>query len=144
MLADLTISTEMMVVVSGVVVALVGGISFLFTMLMTNRSSELAATKEHFEKELANLKSDRDSWREMAEELGVNIEKAVNRHRAAKGLEPFVAMEPIVPEHSSPVSAQQQQTADIGTMRARLVAATKELGLEPRESAPPVAEEKKE
>jgi len=130
MLADILISTETMAVFGVVVGSLVGAITFLFTTLMTVRAAELTA-----------MKSDRDSWREMAEELGVNIEKAVNRHRASKGLPAFTAMAPVVPEHSSPVTDKQQQAADIGTMRARLVAATKELGLEPRESAPPSGEQ---
>lgn len=131
----IVISTEAMVIVGGVVAALVSGITYLFFMLTSNRSAELVTQREMFEKRIAAIESDKKSWQEMTLELGINIEKAVNRKRAAEGLAPFEVMKPVVPEHSSPVTLAQQQTADISTMRARLVAATKELGLPPRQIA---------
>lgn len=130
MLADITISTEAMVVISAIVVSLTGAVTYLFTTIISN-----------YDKQLEFLKSDKKSWQEMAQELGINIEKAVNRKRALEGLPPFRNLEPIVPEHSSPVTVQQQSTADIGTMRARLVAAAKELNLPPRLAPPPANDE---
>lgn len=131
------INTAAMVVVAAVVGALASAVTYLFTMLTANRSAELANQKAIYEKQLEVERSNTSSWREMTLELGINIEKAVNRKRAANGLPPFKELAPIVPEHSSPVTKKQQQTAEIATMRARLVAATKELGIEPREAPPP-------
>lgn len=136
-LADITISTEAMVVVGGVVAAMASALTYLFTMVTGNRSAELANQRDMYERRIAAVESDKKSWMEMTQELGINIEKAVNRKRAIEGMPPFKIIEPIVPEHSSPVTTQQQNTADIGTMRARLVAAAEELNLPPRPTPPP-------
>lgn len=125
-LAEVTFSTEGIVVIGTLLTALAGAVAVLFKMLTANRDAEIVA-----------LKANAASWEEMAKELGINIEKAVNRKRAAEGLAPFEVIKPIVPEHSSPVTMQQQSTADIGTMRARLVAAAKELNLPQRPVPPP-------
>jgi hypothetical protein len=44
---------------------------------------------------------------------------------------PMERVEPIEPEHSSPTTKEQQEDADIGTMRARVIAAARELKQDP-------------
>lgn len=138
-LAEITISTEAMVVVGGVCAFLASGITFLFMMLTGNRTAELASLKESYERQLTSLTSDRNSWREMSEESVNRLDQAVAAHRKASH-KPGPAVKPlakIIPEHSSPITPQQQETADIATVRARLVAATLALGLEARKAPPP-------
>ena len=123
LLADVLISTEAMVVVATIVGALGGATTLLFKMVIDNRSAELKA-----------MEGDRNSWKEMALESMERLDQAVAKHRkeSHRPTPPVLPVAPIVPEHSSPITTQQQETADIGTARAKLVAATLALGLEPR------------
>ena len=84
------------------------------------------------DQDLQDLRGERNSWRSIANTAVENIEKAVNRLRSAEGKGDFEAVAPVVPEHSSAVTELQQETADVATLRARLVAATAAFGLEPR------------
>lgn len=68
------------------------------------------------------------SYKEMAEEAVANLEAAGAAHSPHTPLPPLAA---VLPEHSSPTTAQQRETAEIATMRARLVAANLALGIEP-------------
>ena len=132
LLADITISTEAAVAIAGIGGALISAIGMLFKMVVDNRSAELKA-----------MEMDRNSWKEMALEGMERLDQAVAKHRkdSHRPIPEVVALAPIVPEHNSPVTPQQQETADIGTVRAKLVAATLALGLEPRKILP--AEESK-
>lgn len=81
----------------------------------------------------ADLLAERNSYRDMATEAIQKLEIAVNQERETAGDAPFVPLAPVVPEHSSPVTPLQAETAAIATLRSRLVAATLALGLEPPE-----------
>ena len=67
-------------------------------------------------------------YKAMAEEAVANLEASAAVHSAYAPIPPLAA---VLPEHSSPTTAQQRETAEIATMRARLVAANLALGLEP-------------
>jgi hypothetical protein len=68
------------------------------------------------------------SYRQMANDAVSKLEIAAARDRATRGDAPYVPLAPVVPEHNSPVSPGQQEAADVQTMRARLVAASLDLG----------------
>jgi len=123
LVAEIAISNEVAFAVVG---GLVSAIGALFWLVIARYD---ALIKE--------LQSRGDSYKEMAEEAIANLEKAVNNARRKRGDKDFEVVAPIVPEHSSPTTKHQQSTADIGTMRARLVEATKVLDLPAREAAPP-------
>ena len=116
MLAEVAISNELaFTVVGGLVSALVA----LFWLGV-----------KHYDAQLDDLRSQRDSYRNMAEEAVKNIEELVNADRLKKGKPPFDKLAPIVAEHSSPTTEAARDTADVGTMRARLVAANLAMGIE--------------
>lgn len=123
-LADVSFSTESMVVVGTLLAALTGAVSLLFRQLIATKDDALKA-----------MTSQRDSYREMADEAIKNLEKAVNDGLKLSGRPPFAVVPPVVPEHSSPTTERQQDVADMQTMRARLVAATLALRLPAREAS---------
>ena len=122
MLADITVNTETMVVVSGVVGALVTAIVFLFFMVL--KGYQDALTEE---------KADTASWKQMAVEAMGNLENATVKIRELTGAPQPPALIAVIPERSSPPTEKQVATADIATMRARLVAANLNMGLEEKE-----------
>ena len=114
MLADLTVNTETMAVISLVVGGLTGVIGMLFRLYV------------------AQVKEERDTWKKLADGAVSNLEYAANVQRKKAGMSPLTELAPVVPEHSSPTSKRQEETAEMATMRARLTAAVLSLGLEPR------------
>lgn len=120
-IADVVFSTEGMIVISALVAALATAVGALFKMLMISHA-----------RELADMKEQRDSFREIGAEATdklvlVSIEKA---KRDGKTIIPALAA--VVPEHNSPTTQKQQEAAELQTMRAKLTAATLQLGLPPR------------
>ena len=73
-----------------------------------------------------------DSYRSMADEAVKQLEDAANTDRATHGLDPLEVLAAVVPEHNSPVTEQQAETAAVATMRARLTAASLSLGVGPK------------
>jgi len=124
MFADVTFTTEGLTVILTLLGALWGAIGILFKKLIDAKDQHIKSAQDRG-----------DSYREMAEEAIDDLEKAANRKLRAEGKAHFTKVADVVPEHSSPVSQKQQETADLATMRARLVAATLELGLAPREAS---------
>lgn len=113
----ITVTTEAMTIIGVVVGALVAAITFLFRGW------------------IAALQADRDSWKHMAEEGVEDLEKVAKRERARNGHGPVkkaIPVAAVVPEASSPPTKQQKETAEVQTMRARLVAAKLDLGLPKR------------
>lgn len=119
MLADITVNTETMVVVSAVVGALATAIVFLFGLVISGLRSQLA-----------DANADTASWMQMAKEAMGNLEIASAKIRSLTGAPQPPALIAVVPEQSSPPTKQQESTADIATMRARLVAANLNLELQ--------------
>jgi hypothetical protein len=98
------------------------------------------ATGEHLSREsqaVADVEAENRSYRQIADEAVTRLEAQAAGHVAERG-QPLVAiLAPVVPEHQSPPTLRQQATADLQTMRARLVAATLALGQPPRAAGPP-------
>lgn len=128
LLADVAFSTESMVIIGGLVAALTSTIGVLFRLLLAAKDAQLKTAESHGQ-----------SYRQMALEAVANLEMAVNERRATVGKSGFTVIAPVVPEHSSPTTQLQEDTADIQTLRARLVAASLHLELPARESAPVAA-----
>jgi hypothetical protein len=70
------------------------------------------------------------SCRQIAEIAVTELERVANEARAARGEGPFEVIAAVIPEHQSPTTERQRITAEIATLRARLVAARRNL--EPR------------
>lgn len=121
-------STEGIAVIGVLMAALSGAVALLFRSLMTSMSQQVKAA----EAERDSYKADRDSYKSMAIEAIENLEGAINRALEAKGKPRIRPLAAVIPEHSSPVTPGQEVTADISTMRARLVAATLIQGLPAR------------
>ncbi len=129
MLGDVSFTTEGIVVIGGLLGALVTAVVFLFKLYDKSK-----------DRQINDLISERNSYREMAAEAVAAVESNVNELRTLRGQPRFVPIAPVVPEHNSPVTPAQQDTADLQTIRARLTAATLALGLPAREAGQPVTE----
>lgn len=81
-----------------------------------------------------SLVNDRNSWRSIAIVATDNLERKVNAERFINSRPAFIPLKDVLPERSSPATAQQKETACIATMRARITAAAVELGLEPSDT----------
>jgi len=122
--ADVTI-----IEAGAIIFPLSGAVGIIFKLLI-----------ESYKSRIASVESEAKSWKEMYAEAIDVVESKVNEKRADSGKQPFTVIAPIVPEHSSPVTEEQQKTADLQTARARLTAATLALGLPAREAGTPVGE----
>lgn len=80
-----------------------------------------------------DLQAGQESYKQMAVTAIANLEEAAVVAAAARGEQAVKPLVPVVPEHSSPTTAQQKATAEIQTWRARLTAATLVLRLPPRD-----------
>lgn len=109
-IADVTFSTEGMVVITGLIGSLAGVVGYLFRLLY------------------AGMMADRDSWRQMYFKAMEFTELLATQNRALAGRPAPPQIAAVVPEQSSPPTRQQIQTADIATERAKLAAVEKEIG----------------
>ena len=120
-LADISFTTEGMVAIGALLSALVTAVVTLHRTLMASK-----------DKHIEEMRDQRDSYKEIATEAVSAMEVGVNAKRAGRGFGPTPHVPAVVPEHNSPTTRKQQDTADLQTMRARLTAATLELGLPAR------------
>lgn len=127
MLADVSFSIESIAVVGTLLAFLAGTVTYVFRLLQENQKARFDA----LETELSNYK-------QLTREAVGNLRKAANNARAKQGLESLPELEDVVPEHSSPATAEQTATAELATLRAALVASTKDMGLDPRPVDPAV------
>lgn len=97
-------------------------------------STALAVAEEY--RRLAALQADRDSYKDMASEAIASLSLVASRARDERGEAPIAPLAPVVPEHSSPVTPEQREAAEVATLRADLTASTLDLGLPPREAQP--------
>lgn len=116
MLADISFSTEEVAVIAALLGAVVAPLGWISRMLITQMQQE------------------RDNYKQIANEATGNLELAALAYvkREGKGIPKALAA--VVAEHSSPPTDKQEETADLATLRARTVAATLALDLEPRKS----------
>jgi hypothetical protein len=124
-LADVTFSTEGIAVISVLLVALSGTVTYLFRQL------------------LSELREQRDSYKKLAVSATVVLEEAAVRHQKQHGIQPIPLIPPVVPQHNSPTSPKQREAADFATLQARTVAATVAIQLKPPEPPPAGSEEAK-
>lgn len=68
-----------------------------------------------------------ESYRQIASEAVECLESATNVLRETQGKPPIEPLPAVAPEHSSPVSGRQVETARIATLRARAAAAARAL-----------------
>jgi len=120
MLADVVFSTEAMGVVGVLLAALAGTVGYLFKHIAGSNLREIRA-----------LTAERESYKGIARDALKHLESVINRDLASRGSPPFVAIAPVIPEHQSPSTPDQQERAMMATLRARLVAAEKNLGINP-------------
>jgi Flp pilus assembly protein TadB len=119
------------------VLILAGAVATVFKLLMASKDAQLAAQATQYEARLKDLDSQRKSYKEIAEEAVLIVESKVNQRLDAAGHPATKVLASVVPEHSSPVSVEQQATADLQTLRARITAATLASDLPPREAGRP-------
>ena len=118
-LSDISLSTEAIAVIGVLMGGLCSAVVVVFKLLM--------ATKE---RQLADMQSQRDSYKGIANESVRTMEDLANRVRTEQGKPAFTAIAAVVPEHSSPPSEAQKQAAELQTLRARIVAATLNINSE--------------
>lgn len=82
------------------------------------------------------LRKTAESKAKSYEEIGTEAVGHLESLAPKKAQKPVKPLARVVPEHNSPTSMSQKDVADLQTLRARLVAATLELGLPPRQAAP--------
>ncbi len=117
---------EISVVEGGLITALIvgmgGTVGLLFKLVMAAN-----------EKALADMTSQRDSYKQMHNATIAALEDVAADKRVQEGkpMLPFVA--PVVPERSSPETQAQKDTAELQTHRARQTAAFLSLGLPARQ-----------
>ena len=112
MLADVTFSTESLVVVTALLSTVTTGGLGLFWLLMAQMN-----------KAVTQSENERDIWKSMAVEGARALEEFVNRDRVKKGLPKIPEIAAVVPEHQSPVTKEGRTTAEQATVRAQLTAA---------------------
>jgi uncharacterized protein YceH (UPF0502 family) len=114
LLADngVNFSAAAIAVVTALVGALAGAVTFLFRLYVASRDSQLN-----------DLREQRDAFKKVADRAVETLEKEAGRRQAARGEVPVPMLAPVVPEHNSPTTEHQQAAADLETIKAREVAA---------------------
>lgn len=134
--ADVTIPTEVAIpLVVSVVGSLGGVIAMLYREVQRVKDAQIAALQA--EKQLEKEKKDKKSYEEMFAEA-MKIVRVEVVSKVGEGAIPPLA--PVVPEHSSPVTKEEQEAANLVTARASLTAAQLALGLPARVPGPPETE----
>lgn len=110
LLADVTLSTEAVVVIGVLLSGLAAAVGTVFKLLMAAKDDLLK------------------SYKDVAAEAVDNLEAAHKAYAQRHGKHVPEPLAAVIPEHSSPPKQKQIDTADLQTLRARLTAAT--LGLE--------------
>jgi hypothetical protein len=119
---DVTFSAGALVIISGMLTTIVGGMVGLFRLLL--------AAKDH---EIDSVTRQRDAYEKLAIQSVGAMEAAVNRNRKEAGHAPFDVIPPVVPQHNSPITDEQQYDANLETLKARAAAARRALGILPGE-----------
>lgn len=125
-LADVSFTTEGILVIGGLLTFLAGAIGYIFRLLMQANDALV---------KLAAEKSQTKSFKDMLEDAMLILET----RNAAKGIvapKPLVA---VVPQSNSPPTEEQKATAEIATAQARMTAIKLAMGLPAREVGTPIA-----
>lgn len=110
-IADVTLSTEAIVMIGALLSALTVTVSVLFKMLIATKDAQLQ-----------DEKIQRRAYQDVAEEAVNILDERVTTHLRETGQPVVASIAPVIPEHSSPATIQQVKTAEFATLRARLVA----------------------
>ncbi len=116
---------ELTAVDLGYIASLSAAVALVFKLLMRSKDEQLA-----------EMTSQRNSYRQMAYESTAHLETLARRKRDKDGKPPVEPLLPIVPEHDSPTTRKQLDAADLQTARAKLTAATLALELPARAPGP--------
>jgi hypothetical protein len=149
-MGDVTFSSGAIVLVTGIAGVLAAAIRYVFSLsirakddqysaVIAAKDAQYAAVLAVKDAQFASVMRDRDAYRTLGNQAVQAIESTVNVERNKQGKPPFDQVAPVVPEHHSPVTQEQQDAADFATTRARLTAATLNLGMPVLEAPPPVA-----
>jgi hypothetical protein len=144
MFADVTFSTESMVVVGGLLAALVGAMGVLYRQMLVGQDKLLAAKDKEFalamaEKDRVALETEsmKKSYGEIATEAVKSATETTNYYRMKyENKPPLPTVVPVVSESHSPSTSLQRETASIATLRARMVILKEATGQDPREEPP--------
>lgn len=109
---------DFLLIVGGIVSSTVGGIVFIFRLLVSR-----------YDKQLEELKADRDGYKLLALGSVQALEKKMELVRQERGERPPAVVPPVEPRHHSPVTEAQRDTANLETLQARSRAAMIALGL---------------
>lgn len=113
----------------------------LLAVVLAHKVLDWIAERQQVRLLMSEQQSTLNSYREMTEEAITNLEMVAAQTQPAQGTTHPAPLAPVVPEHSSPTTMMQRETAHIATMRARLVAANLGLGIDPRPMPPPSTDE---
>lgn len=125
---EVTINGPTMTVIGVLMSALAGVVVLLFKLLLAAKDAQIA-----------ELTTDRNIYRQAAQDAMRVAEVATNKLRKERGLPPLPLLAAVVPEHQSPPSAKQIAVAELATLRALMVVIMAELELPPRAIEPPDA-----
>lgn len=118
--------TQMWLIISGLAGTLVAVTTFLYKKNEQLHESRLAEQRLQYEARIKALDEQRKSYKEIAEEA-VKVAEAKLEDKLPKKLAP------VVPEHASPTSKEQEETAELATLRQRVTAVTLAADMPPRE-----------
>ncbi len=139
LLADVIVSSPLMI---SVVVALAGGITGLFWMLIASKEREHVALLKEKERDIRELENLWKSFRDIAQD-GVKVTTArENAFRHKEGLPPMTMPLDVVPEAFSPSTELSRANAEIATLRAALAFIKQSAGLPPMDM-PEIGSEKR-
>lgn len=125
----INISGPALGVITTLVVALAGVCVFLFRLLLKAKDDRIT-----------ELCHERDAYRDALDRQLTTTEIAVRKLRAAKGQPPLPEVAPVVPEHRSPPTTKEWDTAAMQTARAREAVIALELGMPPRATPARIAD----
>lgn len=115
---DICFSVAGIGVMGGLLTVLSGTVMALFKLLQAAKDQQIAA-----------LTIRADSYERLAKQSVNALEAVLNARRAADHEPPMPVVPPVLPQHSSPVTVDQQADADLETLKARAAAARRALGL---------------
>ncbi len=109
-------------------VFLIVGLAYLLArVIVANQDIRFQMAIGDRDRQLVDLRIERDNYRRMALQATIILENRVNKERTEKGEEPFPVVPAVVPEHNSPTTLEQREDAVFATLRARVAAAAREL-----------------
>jgi hypothetical protein len=128
---DVSISAGAVTLISVLMVSLAGAVSVLFKLLMLAKDASYADALKTRDARILDLEHERDAYKEACKDAMAAAEMAVDKLRGKSGLRPLASIPDVIPEHYSPVTKEQQDAADLATLRAQ-GCLNRELGIPPR------------